>query len=54
VVANIGALIITAGITGLGAILAGGGALTVLSTWILYRNLVRSPSRESHYALYSF
>jgi hypothetical protein len=54
VVANIGALISTAGITGLGAILAGGGALTVLSTWILYRNLVRSPSRDSHYALYSF
>jgi hypothetical protein len=53
VVANVGAVISTAGVTGLGAILAGAGSLTVLSTWVLYRNLFRSPSRESDYALYS-
>ncbi|MBR9990422.1 MAG: zf-HC2 domain-containing protein [Gemmatimonadetes bacterium] len=53
VVANIGAVISTAGVTGLGAMLAGAGSLTVLSTWVLYRNLFRSPSRESDYALYS-
>jgi anti-sigma factor RsiW len=53
VVANTGAVISTAGVTGLGAILAGAGAITVLSTWVLYRNLFRSPSRESDYALFS-
>lgn len=54
VVANVGAVISTAGVTGLGAILAGAGTMTALSTWVLYRNLFRSPSRESDYALYSF
>lgn len=54
VVANVGAVISTAGVTGLGAILAGAGTMTVVSTWVLYRNLFRSPSRESDYALYSF
>jgi anti-sigma factor RsiW len=54
VVANVGAVISTAGVTGLGVILAGSGSLTVLSSWVLYRNLFRSPSRESDYALHSF
>jgi anti-sigma factor RsiW len=54
VVANVGAVISTAGVTGLGAILAGAGAMTVLSTWVLYRNLFRSPPRESDYAVFSF
>lgn len=54
VVANAGAVISTAGVTGLGAILAGTGTMTVLSTWVLYRNLFRSTSRESNYALHSF
>lgn len=54
VVANVGAVITTAGVTGLGAIFAGAGAMTVLSIWVLYRNLFRSPSRESDYAIYSF
>ena len=53
VVANVGAVIGTAGATGIGAILAGAGGTTVLSIWVLYRNLFRSPSRESDYALYS-
>jgi hypothetical protein len=43
-----------AGVTGLGVILAGAGTMTVLSIWVLYRNLFRSPSRDSDYALYSF
>jgi anti-sigma factor RsiW len=54
VVANVGAVISMTGVTGLGAILAGAGTMTVVSTWVLYRNLFRSPSRESDYALYSF
>ena len=54
VVANVSTVVTTAGVTGLGAILAGTGTMTVLSTWVLYRNLFRSPSRESDYALYSF
>jgi anti-sigma factor RsiW len=54
VVASVGAVINTAGVTGLGAILAGAGTMTVLSIWVLYRNLFRSPSRESDYALFSF
>lgn len=54
VVTNVGTLIGTTGVTGLGAILAGAGASTVLSAWVLYRNLFRPPSRQSDYALYSF
>jgi anti-sigma factor RsiW len=54
IVATVGAVINTAGVTGLGAILAGVGTLTVLSTWVLYRNLFRSPPRQSDYALFSF
>ena len=53
VVANVGTLISTTGVTGLSVILAGAGASTVLSTWVLYRNLFRSRSRESDYALFS-
>ena len=44
----------TAGLTGLGAIGAVAGALTMLSIWILYRNLFRTPTRESNYVTYSF
>lgn len=54
VVANVSAVVSTAGVTGLGVIFAGTGTMTVLSSWVLYRNLFRSPSRESDYALYSF
>lgn len=54
VVANVSAVVTTAGVTGLGAMFAGAGTMTVLSIWVLYRNLFRSPSRESDYALYSF
>jgi anti-sigma factor RsiW len=54
VVAQVGAFISTAGVTGIGAIIASAGAATMLSIWVLYRNLFRTPRRESDYALYSF
>ncbi|CAN5747181.1 hypothetical protein BH23GEM9_BH23GEM9_11420 [soil metagenome] len=44
----------TAGVTGLGVLIAAAAATTLLSIWVLYRNLIRSPSRETHYASYSF
>ncbi|MEX0907004.1 MAG: hypothetical protein WD054_01640 [Gemmatimonadota bacterium] len=44
----------TAGMTGVGAIIAAAGVLTMLSIWILYRNLFRTPTRESDYATFSF
>lgn len=43
----------TAGMTGVGALLAGAGAITVLSIWVLYRNVFRTPSRDSDYALFT-
>lgn len=48
------ALLATAGLRGLGALAAMGGALTMLSIWILYRYLFRTPTRESNYVSYSF
>ncbi|HEX6308577.1 MAG TPA: zf-HC2 domain-containing protein [Longimicrobiales bacterium] len=53
-VANVGGFISSAGVTGVGAVLGAVGAATLLSIWVLYRNLFRSPSRESDYALFSF
>ena len=47
-------LVATAGLRGLGLLAAVGGALTMLSIWILYRNLFRTPTRESNYVSYSF
>jgi hypothetical protein len=44
----------TSGITGLGVIIAMAGVATMLSIWVLYRNLFRTPTRESNYASYSF
>lgn len=54
VVANVGSFVNSTGMTGLGVLLGTAGAATVLSIWVLYRNLFRSSSRESDYALYSF
>jgi Putative zinc-finger len=49
------ALIGVAGTGGLGLIAAAAALTTVLSVWVLYRNLVRTPSRNSNdYALFSF
>ncbi|HEX6134947.1 MAG TPA: zf-HC2 domain-containing protein [Longimicrobiales bacterium] len=54
IVANVGGFINSAGVTGVGAVLGVLGTATLLSIWVLYRNLFRSPSRESDYALFSF
>jgi anti-sigma factor RsiW len=42
------------GLTGVGTTLAVGGVTTVLSAWVLYRNLFRSPTRESNNVMFSF
>jgi hypothetical protein len=47
-------LLETAGVTGIGMLIAAAGATTVLSIWVLYRNLFRTPTRESNYVSYSF
>jgi hypothetical protein len=41
------------GVTGVGMLIAVSCVMTVLSIWILYRNLIRTPTRETHYATYS-
>lgn len=53
-VARGSAFISSAGMSGVGVVLATAGAITLVSIWVLYRNLFRAPSRESDYALYSF
>lgn len=46
----------TAGLTGVGVLLAAAGAATVASAWVLYRYLylLRSPARDASYVSYSF
>jgi hypothetical protein len=39
-----------AGVRGFGALAAGAGMLTVLSAWVLYRNLFINPNGETTYA----
>ena len=53
-VANLGEFLATAGMRGIGAAVAAVGALSMLSIYVLYRNLIRTPTRESHYVTYSF
>jgi hypothetical protein len=48
------AFVNTAGMGGLGVVIGTAGVATVLSIWVLYRNLIRTPERESHYVSYSF
>jgi anti-sigma factor RsiW len=43
-----------AGLTGVGVLLASAGVATMLSGWVLYRNLFRTPARDTNYASYSF
>lgn len=52
--ASIGAFLETAGMRGIGTALAVAGVLTMLSVYVLYRNLFRTPTRESSYVTYSF
>jgi anti-sigma factor RsiW len=49
-----GSLLETAGTTGIGALLAAACGTTVLSVWVLYRYLFRTPARETHHVTYSF
>jgi hypothetical protein len=44
------AFLARAGVTGVGVVFAVACLTTVLSTWVLYRNLFRTPTRETHYA----
>jgi anti-sigma factor RsiW len=53
-VAQLGTLLRNAGAAGLGALFAAGGGATMLSVWVLYRYLFRTPTRESHHVTYSF
>ena len=43
-----------AGLRGLGTVAAGAALLTLVSIWVLYRNLFRTPTRGSTYVTYSF
>jgi anti-sigma factor RsiW len=43
-----------AGLTGVGVLLATACIATALSAWVLYRNLFRTPARDTNYASYSF
>jgi anti-sigma factor RsiW len=49
-----GLLLETAGARGVGVLLAVGSVATMVSVWVLYRNLFRTPTRESNYVTYSF
>jgi hypothetical protein len=49
-----GALLETAGATGVGAMLAAASAATFFSVWVLYRNLIRTPTRGTNYVTFSF
>jgi hypothetical protein len=52
IVANISAFAGNAGAAGIGAVVGIAGVLTMVSSWVLYRNLFRTPRRDSDYALY--
>lgn len=52
-VTQAGHLVENAGATGVGAILAAASAATMLSVWVLYRNLIRTPSRGTNYVTFS-
>jgi hypothetical protein len=53
-VAQAESLLATAGARGLGALAVGVGGLTMASIWILYRNLFRTPTRETNHVSYTF
>jgi hypothetical protein len=49
-----GTVFSASGARGLGALAAASAVLIVLSAWILYTNLFRTPDRKSHYVTFSF
>jgi anti-sigma factor RsiW len=54
IIAQAGHFLQTAGLTGVGVLLAAAGAATITSAWVLYRYLFRSPARDASYVSYSF
>jgi hypothetical protein len=46
--------VLSAGLAGAGAVVALFAGMVALSSWILYQNLIRTPTRRSNYASYSF
>jgi hypothetical protein len=46
--------VLSAGLAGAGTVAALFAGMIALSTWILYQNLIRTPTRRSDYASYSF
>lgn len=52
--AQLGRVVETAGFTGVGVLLAACSVTTALSAWVLYRNLFRTPARDTTYASFSF
>jgi hypothetical protein len=53
-VATLTELLETAGTAGMGALAAAASAATMLSVWVLYRNLFRTPARQGHHATFMF
>lgn len=54
-VQSMGTFLDAAGLRGLGAVAVGGASLTLLSIWVLYRNLSRTtPSRGTGHVTFSF
>jgi anti-sigma factor RsiW len=51
--ANAAAFLEKAGVTGVGIVVGVASVAIMLSIWVLYRNLFRTPTRESQYASYS-
>lgn len=54
IVQQAGTIVANAGLRGLGLLAALCAALTLLSIYVLYRNLFRTPTRESNYVSFSF
>ena len=52
-VQSVGGFLDAAGMRGLGAVAAAGAGLTLLSIWVLYRNLGRNPSRGTSHVTFS-
>ncbi len=50
----VGGFLTAAGLRGLGTVAAGTALLTLISIWVLYRYLIRTPTRGSTYVTYSF
>lgn len=52
--AGLDSVLATAGMRGIGLLAGLGAVLIVASVWVLYRNLIRTPHRDSDYVTYCF